>query len=41
MPETLKVELRDPLGRSVLEFATNGQVVEILFPRGNENQVAD
>lgn len=36
LPETLKVELKDPLGRSVLEFATDGQVVEILFPGENK-----
>lgn len=36
LPETLKVDLKDPLGRSVLDFATDGQVVEILFPRENK-----
>jgi hypothetical protein len=33
LPETLRVELKDPLGRSVLTFFTDGRVVEILFPR--------
>ena len=33
LPETLRVDLKDPLGRSVLNFATDGQVVELLFPR--------
>lgn len=33
LPETLRVDLKDPLGRSVLNFATDGQVVEILFPQ--------
>ncbi|MGQ9688023.1 MAG: hypothetical protein ACUVXF_04435 [Desulfobaccales bacterium] len=32
-PETLRVELKDPLGRSVLTFFTDGRIVEILFPR--------
>jgi hypothetical protein len=36
LPETLRVDLRDPLGRSVLSFYTNGQQVEILFPRENK-----
>jgi outer membrane lipoprotein-sorting protein len=35
-PETLRVDLKDPLGRSVLSFYTNGQQVEILFPRENK-----
>lgn len=33
LPETLRVDLKDPLGRSVLNFATDGRVVEILFPQ--------
>jgi hypothetical protein len=36
LPETLRVDLKDPLGRSVLSFFTDGQVVEILFPRENK-----
>jgi hypothetical protein len=36
LPETLRVDLKDPLGRSVLNFATDGRVVEILFPRENK-----
>jgi len=36
LPETLKVTLKDPLGRTVLEFATDGRTVEILFPRENK-----
>jgi hypothetical protein len=36
LPETLKVDLKDLLGRSVLDFATDGQQVEILFPRENK-----
>jgi hypothetical protein len=36
LPETLKVTLKDPLGRAVLEFATDGRIVEILFPRENK-----
>jgi hypothetical protein len=35
-PETLRVDLKDPLGRSVLSFFTDGQQVEILFPRENK-----
>lgn len=35
-PETLRVDLRDPLGRSVLSFYTNGRTVEIFFPRENK-----
>jgi hypothetical protein len=35
-PETLKVDLKDPLGRTILNFATNGRTVEILFPRENK-----
>ena len=36
LPETLRVDLKDPLGRSVLSFYTDGQQVEILFPRENK-----
>jgi outer membrane lipoprotein-sorting protein len=36
LPETLRVDLKDPLGRSVLTFYTDGQRVEILFPRENK-----
>jgi len=36
LPETLRVDLKDPLGRSVLNFATDGKVVELLFPRENK-----
>ncbi len=36
LPETLRVDLKDPLGRSVLSFATDGRQVEILFPRENK-----
>jgi outer membrane lipoprotein-sorting protein len=36
LPETLRVDLKDPLGRAVLSFATDGQTVEILFPRENK-----
>jgi len=36
LPETLKVDLKDPLGRTVLNFATDGRTVEILFPRENK-----
>jgi outer membrane lipoprotein-sorting protein len=36
LPETLRVDLKDPLGRAVLKFATNGRTVEILFPRENK-----
>jgi outer membrane lipoprotein-sorting protein len=36
LPETLKVDIKDPLGRAVLNFYTDGQVVEILFPRENK-----
>jgi outer membrane lipoprotein-sorting protein len=36
LPETLRVDLKDPLGRSVLSFYTDGQLVEILFPRENK-----
>ncbi len=32
-PETLRVDLKDPLGRTVLSFFTDGRVVEVLFPR--------
>jgi outer membrane lipoprotein-sorting protein len=35
-PETLRVDLKDPLGRSVLSFFTDGRLVEILFPRENK-----
>jgi len=33
LPETLRVELKDPFGRLVLTFFTDGRVVEVLFPR--------
>lgn len=33
LPETLRVELKDPLGRSQLIFFSDGQRVEILFPQ--------
>jgi hypothetical protein len=36
LPETLRTDIKDPLGRSVLSFSTDGQVVEILFPRENK-----
>jgi hypothetical protein len=36
LPETLRVDLKDILGRSVLSFYTDGRVVEILFPRENK-----
>jgi outer membrane lipoprotein-sorting protein len=36
LPQTLRVDLKDPLGRSVLSFYTDGQQVEILFPRENK-----
>jgi outer membrane lipoprotein-sorting protein len=36
LPETLRVDVKDPLGRSVFSFSTNGQVVEVLFPRENK-----
>ncbi len=36
LPETLRVDLKDPLGRAVLTFVTDGRVVEILFPRENK-----
>jgi hypothetical protein len=36
LPETLRVDLKDPLGRSVLSFSTDGQQVEILFPQENK-----
>lgn len=36
LPENLQVTLKDPLGRAALEFATDGQTVEILFPRENK-----
>lgn len=36
LPQTLKVTLKDPLGRTVLEFATDGRMVELLFPRENK-----
>jgi hypothetical protein len=36
LPETLRVDLKDPLGRAVLSFATDGRLVEILFPRENK-----
>ncbi|MEJ2070517.1 MAG: hypothetical protein P8X58_08950 [Syntrophobacterales bacterium] len=36
LPETLKVDLKDPLGRADLNFATNGRTVEILFPLENK-----
>jgi hypothetical protein len=36
LPETLRVDLKDPLGRSVLSFFTDGRLVEILFPRENK-----
>jgi outer membrane lipoprotein-sorting protein len=35
-PETLRVDIKDPLGRSVLSFFTDGQMVEVLFPRENK-----
>lgn len=35
-PETLRIDLKDPLGRSVFNFATDGQKVEILFPQENK-----
>jgi hypothetical protein len=36
LPATLRVDLKDPLGRAVLSFATDGQTVEVLFPRENK-----
>ena len=36
LPETLRVDLKDPLGRAVLSFSTDGKVVEVLFPRENK-----
>jgi outer membrane lipoprotein-sorting protein len=36
LPETLRVDLKDPLGRAVLSFATDGQTVTVLFPRENK-----
>jgi hypothetical protein len=36
LPETLWVDLKDPLGRSALSFSTDGQTVEVLFPRENK-----
>lgn len=36
LPETIRVDLKDPLGRSVLSFYTDGRVAEILFPRENK-----
>lgn len=36
LPETLRVDLKDPLGRAVLSFFTDGRLVEILFPRENK-----
>ncbi len=36
LPETLRVDLKDILGRSVLSFYTDGRAVEILFPRENK-----
>jgi hypothetical protein len=36
LPETLRVDLKDPLGRAVLTFATDGRLVEILFPGENK-----
>jgi len=32
-PTTLRVDLYDPLGRSLLSFLSDGQEVEVLFPR--------
>ncbi len=32
-PETLRVDVKDPLGRAALSFFTEGQTVEVLFPR--------
>jgi outer membrane lipoprotein-sorting protein len=32
-PQTLRVDVKDPLGRSALSFFTDGQTVEVLFPR--------
>jgi hypothetical protein len=32
-PQTLRVDVKDPLGRQALSFFTDGQVVEVLFPR--------
>ncbi len=31
-PETLRVDVKDPLGRAALSFFTDGQTVEVLFP---------
>ena len=36
LPETLRVDVKDPLGRAVLSFFTDGQTVEVLFPRENK-----
>jgi outer membrane lipoprotein-sorting protein len=36
LPETLRVDVKDPLGRSVFSFFTDGQGVEVLFPRENK-----
>lgn len=33
LPRNLRVDLKGPLGRSILNFATDGNVVEILFPQ--------
>ena len=33
LPQNLKVDLKGPLGRSILSFATDGYVVELLFPQ--------
>lgn len=32
-PQNLRVDLKDPLGRAVLNFATDGRTVELLFPQ--------
>jgi outer membrane lipoprotein-sorting protein len=36
LPGTLRADLKDPLGRAVLSFFTDGQIVEVLFPRENK-----
>lgn len=36
LPETLRVDVKDPLGRAVLSFFTDGRTVEVLFPRENK-----
>ena len=36
LPESLRVDVKDPLGRAVLSFFTDGQTVEVLFPRENK-----